>query len=80
MSEYRIECKICDGQGHDEIGNPCLHCSGKGFETVSEDEFYGEDKDYNDDMADAGRERHIRHNEAWYNYRVIPYKREENNV
>ena len=43
--EYRIECQTCDGQGHDEIGNLCLHCSGKGFETVSEDTFYNDSPD-----------------------------------
>ncbi len=43
--EYRVECAICDGTGKDEIGNPCLRCSGKGFETVSEDEFYNDSPD-----------------------------------
>lgn len=43
--EYRVECEICDGTGKDEIGNPCLRCSGKGFETVSEDEFYNDSPD-----------------------------------
>lgn len=30
--EYDI-CSMCDGTGHDEIGNPCLHCV-HGEETI----------------------------------------------
>jgi DnaJ-class molecular chaperone len=49
VTEYRIECQACNGEGHDEIGNPCMRCFGKGFETVSESEFFGE---ANDDRED----------------------------